>query len=55
MEAWAGFQRRVPPEQALVGDQSDSITEAGPWAGKSLEAAAGRWVCIAISIPSEAT
>lgn len=54
MEAWAGSQRRVSPEQALVEDQSDSITEAGHWAGKSPEAAAGRWVWVAISIPAEA-
>lgn len=35
MEAWAGFPEEDSSEQALVGDQSDSITDAGHWAGKA--------------------
>lgn len=43
------FWWRVSLEQAFVGSDSDSIEEAGHWAGKALEAGVGRWSCVGMS------
>ena len=48
------FWWRVSLEQAFVGNESDSIAEAGHWAGKALEAAVGRWIWVGMSVQSEA-
>lgn len=48
------FWWRVSSEQAFVGNESDSILEAGHWAGKALEAGVGRWSWVGMSVRSEA-
>lgn len=37
-----------------MGDELDSIAEAGHWAGKGLKAGAGRWIQVEVSMPSAA-
>ena len=40
--------------ETVVGNESDSIAEAGHWAGKALEAGVGRWIWVGMSVQSEA-
>ena len=48
------FWWRVSLEQVFVGNESDSIAEAGHWAGKALGAGVDRWSWVGMSVRSEA-
>lgn len=54
VEAWAGFLVEDFFKEGLSEmDESLSIAEAGHWASKGVEVAAGRWIQVAMSVPLE--